>query len=73
MVSTKADDDAHGARASSSALYPNTFFGESTGRGITQLGTENEHSGFRNVAFGRSGKSLNVDALPERQSVRTLE
>merc|ERR1711970_492708 len=48
----------------SSALYPHTFFGESTGRGLTQVGSENEHSGFGNVGFGRSGKSLDIDSLP---------
>merc|ERR1711887_44143 len=64
VVLTQADDDGHGARASSSALYPHTFFGESTGRGLTQVGSENEHSGFGNVGFGRSGKSLDIDSLP---------
>jgi len=68
VVLTQADDDGHGARASSSALYPHTFFGESTGRGLTPLGSENEHSGFGNVGFGRSGKSLNIDALPVEHS-----
>merc|ERR1711970_1710464 len=64
VVLTQADDDGHGARASSSALYPHTFFGESTGRGLTQVGSENEHSGFGNVGFSRSGKSLDIDSLP---------
>merc|ERR1711887_154589 len=64
VVLTQADDDGHGARASSSALYPHTFFGESTGSGLTQVGSENEHSGFGNVGFGRSGKSLDIDSLP---------
>merc|ERR1711970_301462 len=68
VVLTQADDDGHGASASSSALYPHTFFGESTGRGLTPLGSENEHSGFGNVGFGRSGKSLNIDALPVEHS-----
>merc|ERR1711970_672895 len=32
--------------------------------GLTQVGSENEHSGFGNVGFGRSGKSLDIDSLP---------
>ena len=42
MVLTKADRDGHGGKTSSSALYPHTFFGESTGKGSTNFRSGNQ-------------------------------
>jgi len=72
-VLTQAEKDGHGAGASSSSLYPNTFFGASTGRGSTNLGFGNERSGFGNFDIGRSEKSLSLGAVPAEHSQSEFE
>ena len=50
VVLTKEEEDGEGGKTSSSALYPHTFFGESTGKGSTDF-----RSGIQNSEFGKSG------------------
>ena len=68
MVLTKADRDGHGGKTSSSALYPHTFFGESTGKGSTDFRSGIQNSKFGKFGSPRSEKSLLESPLSQRNA-----